>query len=57
MTHRFASSDIDAIADAIIRSICQAELDASLQKAVSPDGERKPIRIAHAAYFDALFKR
>jgi len=53
----FHSHDIDAIADAIIHSICEIEAEDPLRKAISPDGERKPVRIAHAAYFDAEFKR
>lgn len=48
---------IDSIADAIIHSVCYTEAEAALRKAVSPDGGKKPIRISHAAYFDALFKR
>jgi len=61
MTPHFASSDIDTIADAMIRAICGAEAEEMIRHkltlAVSPSGERMPVRIAHAAYFDAEFKR
>jgi len=59
--YHFASSDIDSIADAMIRAICGTEAEEMIRHkltlAVSPDGERKPTRIAHAVYFDVLFKR
>jgi len=61
MTHNFASSDIDSIADAMIRAVCGAEAEEMIRHkltlAVSPSGERKPPRISHAVYFDVLFKR
>jgi SPP1 gp7 family putative phage head morphogenesis protein len=61
MTRFFCSSHIDAIADATIRAICGAEAEEmirhKLRLAVSPSGERTPVRIAHAAYFDVEFKR
>lgn len=61
MIHRFHPSQIDSIADAMIRAICGAEAEEMIRHkltlALSPSGERKPVRIAHAAYFDAEFKR
>lgn len=57
----FHNHDVNAIADVMIRAICGAEAEEMIRHrltlAISPSGERMPSRIAHAAYFDVLFKR
>ena len=57
--HHFRSSHIDTIADALIRSVCGAEAEAMIRTKLTKaaDGETRPSRISHAAFFSVEFKR